>query len=410
MDYDSKSNLVQKAIELFVSLMAEEGSYRLPRDKVVAAVNKLHPTAGYDQSLFRNLVTEGVFAENHWYGAKGTKDVVQITYERFADHLLARHLLDSCLDPKNPAKAFSPRAKLQTAQNRERLFAPVGSDRGFLGPATRTGGEGALRVRPTHPVLRCGAASVHPEPGLARCESLRKSGLRVYVDSLLRSELTCADVLDAMLTVAPVPDHPLNADKLHRLLCRASGAQARCLVVDLPPRTVADAAGGRPACQLGVGRLPAGFSPSDDVVNLAGTAMPWFLTSSNRFLRDRATKALVRLFDNKLSLLRRLLEKFRRVDDPYVARRFMAVAYRCAMRSRSSAGLSEIAEEVAARKFSRSAGLIPQLLTRDSRGVVELRKGQGRDRSQCFPGKQPSLQEQMARNQDPVPEDTQEVG
>ena len=112
MDYDSKSNLVQKAIEIFVSLMAEQGSYRLPRDKVVAAVNKLHPTAGYDQSLFRNLVTEGVFAENHWYGAKGTKDVVQITYERFADHLLARHLLDSCLDPKNPAKAFSPRAKL----------------------------------------------------------------------------------------------------------------------------------------------------------------------------------------------------------------------------------------------------------------------------------------------------------
>src|SRR5262245_30340146 len=104
--------------------------------------------------------------------------------------------------------------------------------------------------------------------------------------------------------------------------------------------------------------------PSDEEVLLAGTAIAWFLTTSNRFLRDRATKALIRLFDNKLSLLGRLLEQFRGVDDPYVTERLMAVAYGCAMRSTRPAGLAELAAEVSAQVFGNDLP-IPQILTRD---------------------------------------------
>lgn len=54
----------------------------------------------------------------------------------------------------------------------------------------------------------------------------------------------------------------------------------------------------------------------ESVVQLTGIALAWFLTSSNRFLRDRATKALVKLFENRLIAFRQLLLQFWTVDDP----------------------------------------------------------------------------------------------
>jgi hypothetical protein len=409
MDYDEKSNLVLKAIDVFVSLMDIDGTYHLPRDKVVAAVNKLHPTAGYDKSLFRNLVTEGVFAENRWSGAQGTHDVVHITYERFADHLLAKHLLDRYLDPTNPARAFGARAKIGKLLRTEsdcwrhsglieafsvQLPERVGKELVELTPHTRT----------FDVVQRAFIQSL-----VWRGEKAFGKDTFEYIDSLLGSGHTWPGVLDAMLTVAPVPDHPLNSDCLHRLL----SAHA------MPKRDVwwSIFLHERWGTQGAVNRLvdwawadSGGMLPGEDVVILAGTAIAWFLTSSNRFLRDRATKALVRLFDNKLSLLRRLLDRFRGVDDPYVTERLMAVSYGCAMRSRSAAGLSEIAEEVAAQVF-RSTGSLPQLFTRDfARGVIECARDRGVIPADAFPESSPPYKSNWPEIEIPSPETIEEWG
>jgi hypothetical protein len=112
MNYDRASNPVRKAVTALVDLMAQSGTYRLPREQAVAAVNAVHPVDGYDRSLFRNLVTEGVLAENSWRLAGGLTEVVSFAYERFTDHLVAKHLLDTCLDWKDPRKSFGRRAKI----------------------------------------------------------------------------------------------------------------------------------------------------------------------------------------------------------------------------------------------------------------------------------------------------------
>lgn len=58
----------------------------------------------------------------------------------------------------------------------------------------------------------------------------------------------------------------------------------------------------------------------------------WTLTSSNRFLRDRATKALVQLLlghgDVLVSFLDRFLhEDAENIDDPYLFERLVWVGY-----------------------------------------------------------------------------------
>ena len=70
----------------------------------------------------------------------------------------------------------------------------------------------------------------------------------------------------------------------------------------------------------------------DAVVSLSMLVLAWMFTSSNRFVRDRATKGLVSLLSGRLDIAGTLVERFHDVDDPYVAERVYAVAYGVAMR------------------------------------------------------------------------------
>jgi hypothetical protein len=107
-------------------------------------------------------------------------------------------------------------------------------------------------------------------------------------------------------------------------------------------------------------------------VHLAAIALTWFLTSSNRRLRDRATKALVGLLERRLPILIPLLREFLDVDDPYVTERLFAVAYGCAMRAIDPTAFRDLAQCVYDLVFE--AGVPPpNLLLRDhARGVIEL--------------------------------------
>jgi hypothetical protein len=101
-----------------------------------------------------------------------------------------------------------------------------------------------------------------------------------------------------------------------------------------------------------------------------GTTLAWFLTSSNRFLRDRATKALVALFSTRIPVLCQLLSSFQTVDDMYVLERLLASAYGCAMRSTSKEHLQQLATWCYEVLFKDSPP--PHILLRDyARGVIE---------------------------------------
>lgn len=53
----------------------------------------------------------------------------------------------------------------------------------------------------------------------------------------------------------------------------------------------------------------------------------WLLTSSNRVLRDKASKAMIELLKNDFSLCLPLLRKFESVNDPYVIQRLYGIVF-----------------------------------------------------------------------------------
>ncbi|WP_157259400.1 hypothetical protein [Paenibacillus sp. OSY-SE] len=104
---------------------------------------------------------------------------------------------------------------------------------------------------------------------------------------------------------------------------------------------------------------------------LSAITLSWFLTSSNRFLRDSATKALVSILQNRISVLVQLLKKFKSVNDPYILERIYAVAYGCTLRTNEITNLTGLSDYIYTEVFNHEL-VYPHILMRDyARGVIE---------------------------------------
>ncbi|MBW8003415.1 MAG: hypothetical protein FVQ80_15615 [Planctomycetes bacterium] len=111
---------------------------------------------------------------------------------------------------------------------------------------------------------------------------------------------------------------------------------------------------------------------SDEIIRLLAITLCWFLTSTNRAMRDRSTKALVNLLTPKIAVLREVVKTFRDVNDPYMAERVYAVAYGCALRSDDNENIKGLAQDVYNVVF-KNGSPPPHILLRDyARGVIEL--------------------------------------
>ncbi len=106
------------------------------------------------------------------------------------------------------------------------------------------------------------------------------------------------------------------------------------------------------------------YKISDDAIRLAALMISIFLISSNRHLRDKSTKAMVALLEGHVEILIQVLQKFRDVDDPYVAERLYAVAFGCSVSETNNSQLTLLAKYVYKAIFNREF-VYPNILLRD---------------------------------------------
>ena len=152
-------------------------------------------------------------------------------------------------------------------------------------------------------------------------------------------------VLETLLRVASILGHPFNADFLHE----------RLNAMDLPTReqiwTIPiSQAGGDPAS------MPATLVDwalrvrldlvSDEQAFLVATVLLWFGSSTRVGFRARAAHAAIRLLIGRPEVTVRLIERFDKVDDPYVVERLYAVACGVAMREPAGEDLRRLARTV----------------------------------------------------------------
>ncbi len=175
---------------------------------------------------------------------------------------------------------------------------------------------------------------------------------------------------DTLLTVASIPNHPLNARYLDKLLRRQSLPIRDAFWI---PYLFDRFNEGSP-----IDRIIEWSWDTEQKVGISETALEllciavtWLLGTSHRVIRDRATKSLVSLLNNNLQLCIPLLKRFDDVNDPYIKERLYAAIYGACLVSRDKSPLEDIGQYVY-RNFFQKLYIEPNILLRDyARGIVE---------------------------------------
>jgi hypothetical protein len=368
--------------------MLSARAYTLPIADCQKALGDIDPNPGvtYSRSLLGKLVAEGVFARELRWTANGedSQPVIRFGYQRLADYHLARRLLERYL----PAEDVSAPGKLR--------------ERPLFQRDNTYGNQGLLAALTVLVPERTGRELVALVPHLREDRAYREAFLEAlpwrmaeqvtgettaFIEELLAqgtpsstSHSHADAVLDRVLQLAAVPHHPLNARWIHQRLRPLSRAERDLAWSTFLHRTRADKPWRKPRA---VDRLLAWAWPTEadgkdpcsgfdaEVVRLVVITLTWCLTTSNRFVRDQATKALVSVLQHRVSLIPELIAEFRGVDDLYLWERLYASSYGAVMRSSDPAAVVSAAQAVYQAVFASGPPSAHVLLRDYARGVIE---------------------------------------
>ncbi|MFJ8010589.1 NACHT domain-containing protein [Streptomyces fagopyri] len=397
---DAGERVVQRAVKELAWQMARAGREVLPQQQVrdIIAPFAAHLTRWPD-TLLGQMVVHGVLASERFRTVGGQPEAgygfgyQAFSDDRIVDAMLSEHAAEvenaaaaGTLAPASPLRAWLEAASPNLVEAATVLLAErTGRELiDLLGAGQDAGTEDrskfnrfALYVSLVRTLALRDARSVSRRTAVL---------LEQAADQFDLGPMT----LEATLGVSAQTGHLLNADHLHRTLCAMapadrdvtwgipiydvlsrSGALHRLLrwAEQLPtpqplrPSSATAAAAPWAPRRAGSTGTPtvAHQPPEPEVVRLAATTLVWTLVSSNRFLRDRATKALVQLFLGYPKVLTGLLDRFlhtdvRAVDDPYVFERLAVVAYGVVARSRASTGHHTLLADVAGRLLDHVYG------------------------------------------------------
>lgn len=371
LDYNPKDNLVHRSLEKVAERMLEiePGMRWLTRQRTEELVNELLPGRGFSDSLYRGLIVEGVLVEDMAWGEGESDEIVRFAYERFSDHIIADFLLRKHLDTNNPHAAFEEGGGLAFISDKS-IYTPAGILEAMCVQVPERTGMELVRLAPSllDDAWRIGDAFLHSI--VWRDPDAFSDDTRKVLNELIKNGAV-RDVFGTLLTVATIQGHYFNADALDRTLRRCT----------MPDRDawwsvyLHRAWQNEPGPVHGLIDWASGISTDDEiedeVVDLASTALAWMFSTPNRFLRDKATKALVSLLTGRLNATVRILNRFDDVDDPYVRERVYAAAYGVAMRSQEAAEIAKLGSAVYENIFA-SGNPPAHILLRDyARGVVE---------------------------------------
>jgi hypothetical protein len=356
-------SIPRKALEQFLEACAvQDDGGSLPMEDTIKLLEGVHSSGGYtERSLFSAFMSEGVLTQDvEWQSGRTQKEIIRFTFERLSDHLRAKRLI-SQINRTDVVGSFrcAPLAA---------YFEPHESWR-FAGVIEAL----AVQLPEEFNLEIFDVLSEEAIDDQALCDSFESSlawrspaaftsRTVGWVDKLC--EATGRSAYGLMLLVSTEPGNPFNANWLHKNLWsypmpQRDAAWSVFLALD-------DLDEGGAVASLIDWAWEADASEVDEKrLWLATVTLTWFLSTSNRAVRDRATKALVNLMSFKLGHAAALVDQFAAVDDPYVTERLLAACYGAAMQGIDRAGCQMLAASVWKNYFAEGKQPPLNLMARD---------------------------------------------
>ncbi len=369
--YSDGLNLVQKSINALMKCKVENQLRYIPYELAHSVVNDSISNFIDKKGFLDELVTEGLLSKNRfWKDGDDHEEGVYLAYERFEDHLTVQYLLQNTADVE---KEFKEGGKLyKYVENDDAIYIYKGLIEAFAIQLPEKNGNEFYNIIPSqllksYPIIESFVQSLI----WRKIDTITENSKGYIREFVFYYEGTNDLFWETIIAVTGIPDHYYNANFLHSYLTKFSLAERDAnwtqflkykYNYDSSVRRLVDWAWN----QTDKSHI------ADESILLSAITLSWFLTSTNRKLRDCATKALISLLQNRLTVLQKLLKLFEGVNDPYVYERLFAVTYGCVLRTNEIEKISGVCEYIYKCVFSGSASFNPHILLRDyARGAIE---------------------------------------
>ncbi|ALK29028.1 hypothetical protein Bpla01_10570 [Burkholderia plantarii] len=354
--------IARKALDGFLDACAEHGdggSLRL--DATIELLERFYSSGGsVDRSLLSAFLSEGVLTQELEWQDGSTMEIVRFTFERLSDHLRAKRLLaqidrtdlEGSFQRKPLASYFDPDASWRFAGVIEALVVQFPEEFEYE----------LFDVLPKEAIENESLGQAFESSLAWRAPRAFTSRTAGWVNKLCK--LTGRSEYGLLLLVCTEPENQFNAEWLHRDLWPRPMPQRDATWSIFLARDDLSEGGAVESLIDWAWQVEAG-EVEERRHWLAAVTLTWFLSTSNRAVRDRATKALVNLLSSKLAHAAALVNEFADIDDPYISERLLAACYGAVMQGIDRTGCKMVASSIWRNHFAGDRQPPLHLLARD---------------------------------------------
>ncbi|MBB6187556.1 AAA family ATPase [Rhodanobacter sp. MP7CTX1] len=349
--------LAHNALAALAGEMADTGRAEIPYERADEIVRAIHDGPELVHDLLFQLESEGLLATEPMYGE--TVQAVRFTFERIGDHAIAQNLIDRSFS-HDPSGLCIPETPLHAAlymDDSQILF-------GLLEAL-------AIQLPERFGLELPDLSGVPSDVPIERAfrESLQTRRIEAIGERTweLVNEVGGSDLrYGTLIALATEPNHPFNVRHLDAEL-RGLGMPER----DAVWSTYLARKREEPSLLIDWVRSADQAAVPLQRAELTAIQLAWFLTSTNRVLRDKATKALVTLLADRPALAQKIWLHFSTIDDGYVTERIAAALYGAALQGRwSDADLHAASQMLRSTLFAAGAPPTNVLLRDHAAGLI----------------------------------------
>lgn len=363
--FSESLHLVRKCVDAFIDFKKTNEVRYVTYEQAIEAICTATKTYVLSHTFLDSLIAEGLFTKRIYHVNRKDFEEVSLTFERFDDYYTARRFIDQNEEAIKDRTAFASKDKVKSYLNYSGIleaFSVLFPEKYSIEFA-----EGLQDEDKNYIVAEALTNSLV----WRKYETITDATNKLINNLVLKWSGTFDLFFRTLYLVAPDPEHPYNADMLHKYLSEYSMAKRDAFWIPFLHSQSYDNTNE-------VNRIISWALSEDkhDLSNksclLAAKALSWVLPSTNIDFRDKATYALKELLTDKLIVAKELLIDFAGVNDPYVIERILAAIYGAALCSVNLLGLNELSQKIVEILFDTDGEVYPNILVRDyARNIVE---------------------------------------
>jgi hypothetical protein len=375
-DFPMGINIVNQIIQRLIKYELEQNEHRIPLDIAVCIISEFQSTYHVVDKSTNNLtdalISEGIISKNSFWKEKGQyEEYIYIAYERFEDHIIASSILDKISVDNITSETIEKGRLFKYLKDRQSINMNKGIiDALSIQLPEKYKIELFEIVKDNESACEIADSFVNSLIWRKENKIFRQEVLDYVYTVVLKFEGTRDAFFDTVIALSGNPKQYFNADWLHKILINTSLAHRDAWWTIFINRINSDNSSIERLIDW-AWSLDDNNYITDESVELSATMLSWFLTSTNRKLRDATTKSLVCLLQNRLPVVINILKRFKNVNDPYVYERLFAVAYGCTLRTSQKNSIKDLSECIYKTIFDKEK-VYPHVLLRDyARNVIE---------------------------------------